>query len=70
LLNQRRNKRFSYNPQSKGLRKKKSENDVEAKWNKMRANAERKGSILTSMPALILILGSIFVLIYILNKYI
>jgi hypothetical protein len=70
LFNQKRNKRFNYNPQSDGLRKKKSENDIEAKWNQMRGNTKRRGSILTSMPALLIILGAIFVLIYILNRYI
>jgi len=70
LFNQRQNKRFSYRPHSKDLKKKKLDNDLEAIWNEMRGHTKRKGSILTSMPALILILGAIFVLMYILNKYI
>lgn len=70
MFNQRQNKRFSYRPNSKDLKKKRLDNDLEAKWNAMRGNTKRKGSILTSMPALLIILGSIFVLMYILNKYI
>ena len=70
MFNQRQNKRFSYRPHSKDLKKKKLDNDLEAKWNEMRGHTKRKVSILTSMPALILILGAIFVLMYILNKYI
>jgi hypothetical protein len=70
LFNQRKNKRFSYNPHSNGLSKKKSENDLEAKWNEIRGHTKRRGSILTSMPVLLIILGAIFVLIYILNRYI
>jgi hypothetical protein len=70
LFNQRKNKRFSYRPHSKDLKKKKIDNDLEAKWNEIRGNTKRKGSILNSMPGLIVILGSIFVLMYILNKYI
>ena len=70
MFNQRKNKRFSYNPHSNGLSKKKSENDLEAKWNEIRGHTKRRGSILTSMPVLLIILGAIFVLIYILNRYI
>nr|WP_321243771.1 hypothetical protein [uncultured Psychroserpens sp.] len=70
MFNQRKNKRFSYNPHSNGLSKKKSENDLEAKWDEIRGNTKRKSGFLNSMPVLILILGAIFGLIYILNRYI
>lgn len=70
MFNQRKNKRFNYNPHSNGLNKKKLDNELETKWNEMRGNTKRSGSILTSFPGLIIILGMIFVLIYVLNRYI
>ncbi|BAO74364.1 hypothetical protein WPG_0134 [Winogradskyella sp. PG-2] len=36
----------------------------------MRGNTKRRGNILTSLPALIIFLASLFVLMYILNRYI
>jgi hypothetical protein len=70
LFNQRKNKRFSFKPNFKDLKKTEYKDDLEEKWNEMRYNTKRSGNILTSFPALIIILGSIFVLIYILNRYI
>lgn len=74
MFNQRKNKRFSYKPRFKDSNsdnyREESKNDLEAKWNKMRGNTKRRGSILTSLPVLIIFLVSLFVLIYILNGYI
>ena len=74
MFNQQKNKRFRYKPRFKdsntnGYREE-SKADLEAKWNELRGNTKRRGSIITSLPALIVILVSIFVLIYILNGYI
>jgi hypothetical protein len=73
VFNQRKNKRFSYKPRFKdsnsdGYREE-SKRDLEAKWNELRSNTKRRGNIFTSLPALIIILISLFVLIYILNRY-
>lgn len=73
MFQQRKNKRFNYKPRSKdsnsdGYREE-SKNDLEAKWNEIKGNTKRRGSIWTSLPALIIILVSFFVLIYILNGY-
>jgi len=70
LFNQRKNKRFSYKSRFQDSKEKESKDDLEAKWNEMRGNIKRRGSILTSLPALIIMLVSLFVLIYILNGYI
>lgn len=73
MFNQRKNKRFNYKPRSKDSNsdsyREESKNDLEAKWNEIRGNTKRRGSILTSLPVLIIILASLFVLIYVLNGY-
>ncbi|WP_456440675.1 hypothetical protein [Psychroserpens sp.] len=69
MFNHRKNKRFSYKSRIKGSEKVESKEDLEVKWNEMRDRSKRKGNILTSLPALIIILVSIFGLIYILNRY-
>ena len=70
MFNQRKNKRFSYKSRFQDSDEKKSKDDLEAKWNEIRGNTKRRGNILTSLPALIIILVSLFALIYILNGYI
>ena len=74
MFNQRKNKRFSYktrfqdsNPDS---RQEESKDDSDTKWNGPNVNSKRKGNVLTSLPALIIMLVSLFVLIYILEGYI
>ncbi len=70
LFNQRRNKRFSYKSRFQDSKEIESKDDLEAKWNELRGNTKRNGNILTSLPALIIILASLIFLIYILNGYI
>jgi len=69
LFNQRKNKRFSYKPRFKDSGQKESKDDLETIWNEAKGGAKRKGNVLTSLPALIIMLVSLFVLIYILNGY-
>ena len=74
MFNQRKNKRFSYKPrfQDSNLdnHREESRDDFDTKWNEIKSNTKRKGNVLTSLPALIIMLVSLFVLIYILNGYI
>ncbi len=70
MFNQRRNKRFSYKPRFQDSKEKESSDDLETKWNEIKGNAKRKGNLLTSLPALIIMLLSLFVLMYILEGYI
>jgi hypothetical protein len=73
LFNQRKNKRFSYktrfqdsNPDSY---REESKADFDTKWNEAKGAAKRKGNVFTSLPALIILLVSLFILIYILEGY-
>ncbi len=70
MFQQRKNKRFSYKPRFQDSEEKESKDDFETKWNEIKSNGKKRGSILTSLPALIIMLVSLFVLIYILNGYI
>lgn len=74
MFNQRKNKRFSYKPRFQDSKSQTQQEELQEnlkkKWDKMRGNTKRRGNILTSFPALIIILALIFVLIYILNGYI
>lgn len=70
MFNQRKNKRFSYKSRIKDSKKIKSKDDLEAKWDEMRDSTKRRGNILSSLPVLIIILASLFVLMYMLNRYI
>ena len=70
MFNQRKNKRFSYKSRFQDSKEKESKDDLEAKWDEIRGNTKRRGSVFTSLPALIIILVSLFALIYILNGYI
>ena len=73
MFNQRKNKRFSYktrfqdsNPDSY---REESKDDFETKWNEAKGTTKRKGNVFTSLPALIILLVSLFILIYILEGY-
>ena len=70
MFNQRKNKRFSYKSRFQDSDEKKSKADFEAKWNEAKGSVKRKENVLTSLPVLILVLVSLFILIYILNGYI
>ena len=70
MFNQRKNKRFNYKSRYQDSKEKESRDDLEAKWDEIRNNTKRRGNIFTSLPVLIIILASLFVLIYILNGYI
>lgn len=70
MFNQRKNKRFSYKPRFQDSEEQKSKDDFETKWDEIKGGNKRRGSVLTSLPALIIMLVSLFVLIYILNGYI
>ncbi len=70
MFQQRKNKRFSYKPRFQDSEEIKSKDDFETKWNKVKGKDKKRGSVLTSLPALIIMLVSLFVLIYILDGYI
>jgi len=70
LFNQRKNKRFNYKSRLQDSDNRKSKDDLESKWNEIKGNEKQRGSVFTSIPALIIILVLIFVLIYILEGYI
>tara|TARA_Y100000815_G_scaffold72730_1_gene61462 strand:+ start:863 stop:1138 length:276 start_codon:yes stop_codon:yes gene_type:complete len=70
LFNQRKNKRFTYKPRFQDSDEKESKDDFETKWNKAKESNKRRGNIFTSLPALIIMLVSLFVLMYILEGYI
>lgn len=74
LFNQRKNKRFSYKPRFQDSDfddyRKESKADFETKWNDVKGSSKRRGNILTSLPALIIMLVSLFILMYILEGYI
>ncbi|MBF8150718.1 hypothetical protein ITJ86_12470 [Winogradskyella sp. F6397] len=70
MFQQRKNKRFSYKPRFQDSDDKASKEDFETKWNKVKGGGKKRGSVLTTLPALIIMLVLLFVLIYILNGYI
>ena len=69
MFKQRKNKRFSYKPRFQDSSEQKSKDDFEAKWNEARRQTQRRGSILTSLPFLIIMLIAIVILMYILDGY-
>ncbi len=69
MFNQRKNKRFSYRPRFQDSEEKKLKGDFETKWNDARGGTKRRGSRLSSLSGLILILVVIVVLMYILEGY-
>ncbi len=70
MFNQRKNKRFSYKTRSQDSKEIESKDDFETKWNGAKDSDKRHGNVLTSLPALIIMLVSLFVLLYILEGYI
>jgi len=70
LFKQRKNKSFGYKPRFQDSNEKESKDDFEANWNEIKKTTKRRGNIFTSLPVLIIMLVSLFVLIYILNGYI
>lgn len=69
MFQQRKNKQFKYKPRFQDSEEIESKDDFETKWNEAKGNDKRRGSVLTSLPVLIIILVSLFVLMYILNGY-
>jgi hypothetical protein len=70
LFSQRKPRRFNYKSRLPKSEKKESHEEFKAKWDQIRGKTNRKKSVFTSMPALILLLVSIFILIYILEGYV
>jgi type VI protein secretion system component VasF len=69
LFKQRKNKRFNYKPRFLKDEREKVEKNLESQWQEIRASKKRKGSILTSLPFLVLFLIAVLVLFYILSQY-
>lgn len=74
MFKQRKNKRFNYKSRfgssdSESYRKE-SKDDFETKWGEVKETSKRRGSIFASLPVLIIILVSLFVLMYVLDGYI
>ena len=69
MLNQKRNKRFSYKPRFQDSEKTASKDDLQTEWSKIKPTTKRSGTTLTSLPALIIMLVALFALIYYLNGY-
>ncbi|WP_431158555.1 hypothetical protein [Winogradskyella poriferorum] len=70
MFKQKKNKKFSYKPRFDETQNGKSTSNFEAKWNDARRETQRRGSFLTSLPALLVMLIAIIVLMYILEGYI
>ncbi len=70
MFNQRKNKRFTYKHRDQDSDELKSKDDFDTKWNEVKGSTKRRENVLTSLPALIILLVSLFVLIYILEGYI
>ncbi|MDB9755257.1 hypothetical protein OAB20_03070, partial [Winogradskyella sp.] len=61
MLNQRKNKRFSYKPRFKESQDAKSKDDLEVQWNKIKGNAKGQGKNKT-LSFLVIGLIALFVL--------
>ena len=70
MFNRKRNKRFNYKPRFKDSNIVEPKDGFEEKWDVLRENNKRRGNFFTSLPLLIIILASLLMLIYILNRYI
>ena len=70
MFKQRKNKRFSYKPRFQDSEDVKPKSDFESEWNEAKGDGKRRGSILTSLPGLLVMLILLFVIIYILEGYI
>lgn len=69
MFNQQQPRRFKLKTRFSDSKDAESSEQLRAKWEEMRGNTKRRGSVLTSFPVLIVFLVSVFVLIYILNGY-
>lgn len=69
MFNQRQPRKFKYRSRLPDSKNSDSKEELKAKWDAMRGNTNRKQSLLTSMPALIIFLICVMVLMYILNGY-
>ena len=70
MFKQRKNKRFNYKPRFQDSTENESrDDDFETKWSEARQTTKKSGNVLSSLPALIIMLVSIFILIYILEGY-
>lgn len=70
MFNQRKNKRFTYKPRFQDSEEKESKDDFDTKWSEIKGTTKRRGNMFTTLPTLIIILVSLFVLIYVLEGYI
>lgn len=70
MLNQKKNKRFSYKPRFQNAEKTAAKENFEAKWSKLKPTTKRSSNSLTSLPALLIMLVALFALLYFLNGYI
>lgn len=70
MFQQRKNKRFTYKPRFQDSEEKESKDDLDTKWSEIKGETKRRGNIFTTLSALIIVLVSLFVLIYILEGYI
>ncbi len=70
MFNQRKNKRFSYKSSFQDSKNIESKDDLKTKWNEAKGSTKRKANVFTSLSALIIVLVSLFILIYILEGYI
>lgn len=70
MFNQQQPRRFKLKTHLSDSKDAESSEQLKSKWEEMRGNTKRRGSVLTSFPVLIVFLVSVFILIYILNGYI
>ncbi len=71
MFKQRKHKRFNYTPryQKDNTSTEAEVEGFEAKWKNARNASKKRGSILTTLPALLIMLIAILVLMYILKGY-
>ena len=70
LFNQRKNKSYNYRPRFQDSKTEDGKAEFEAKWNDVKPESNRKGSVLLSLPGLLIMLVAIGVLVYVLNGYV
>jgi len=70
VFKQRQNKRFNYKPRFQNSEAETAKQSFEAKWNDARPKTKRRKSVLTSLPALLIMLLAVIIFMYILNGYI
>lgn len=69
MFKQRKPKRFNYQPRHSNSEEEQQREDFKTKWNDTRDANKRKGSFLTSLPVLLILLVAIILLFYILDSY-